>query len=117
MVAYWSLSRAPLTKTLSKRALKIAQIESLRDSIFIFVFDTGGEQKGLPIKETLTDIFLNISTSICALLNPQGKPKSLQKEASIVVHGNLKNAPRKGGTLNGRNVRRKRLVFKVFGHD
>ena len=77
MIAYWSLSRAPLTKTLLNRALKIAQIESSRDSIFIFVFDTGGEQKGLPIKETLTGIFLNMSISICALLNPQGKPKSL----------------------------------------
>ena len=57
MIAYWSLSRAPLTKTLLNRALKIAQIESSRDSIFIFVLDTGGEQKGLPIKETLTGIF------------------------------------------------------------
>lgn len=77
MIAYQSLSRAPLTKTLLNKALKIAQIESLRDSIFIFVFDTGGEQKGLPIRETLTGIFLNMSTSICAFLKPQAKPKSL----------------------------------------
>ena len=63
---------------------------------YIFIFDTGGREEGLPRKESLSGIKKNVHQYVL-FLEPQGKPKSLYEEASIVAQDNLNNSRGNGG--------------------